>query len=151
MSKSELTTLIREVVSQNPEVPVSKLAQMVSERTALDDLREFYARALEPLISDVIRLGRNATMNSKQGRSPKLDRRRTWWARMLQERVHVGEAKWKPLGDCGVAELEFCIGERRDQVGALLGQIAKYEVIRDAVVAHGVATVADLPEGAVEL
>jgi len=66
-------------------------------------------------------------------------------------KVSVGNGKWKPLGECGVDELDYCIAERRDQVGALLGQIAKYEVIRDALVAHGVDTVAELPEGAVQL
>ena len=151
MTRHSLTGLIREVVSENPEVPSYKLAQMVAERTELDDLRQFYAIALEPLIADRIRIDRNATLNSKQGRSAKLQQRRSWWQRVLLQRVHVGDSKWKPLGECGVDELEFCIGERREQVGALLGQIAKYEIIRDALIAHKVDKVADLPEGAVEL
>lgn len=151
VSTHSLTALIREVVTENPEAPTRKLARMVAERTSVDDLRDFYATALEPMVQDRIRQDRNATMNSKQGRSPKVERRKSWWARMLRERVHVGESTWKALGECGFDDLEFCISERREQVGALLGQIAKYEVIRDALVAHGVDTVADLPEGAVEL
>ena len=151
MSRPSLTALIREAVTEHPEAHAHKLARIVAERTDASQLQEFYALALEPLVSDIIRMDRNATMNSKQGRSSKVERRRSWWARMLTERVHVGDAKWKPLGDCGVDDLDFCISERRDQVGALLGQIAKYETIRDAVITHGVDTVADLPEMAVEL
>lgn len=151
MSKTNLNALIREVVTENPEAQASKLAHMVAERTELDDLRLFYATALEPLVHDVIRQSRNRAMNSPQGRSPKVEERRSWWTRLLAQRVHVGESRWKPLGDCGVDDLEFCIGERRDQVGALLGQIAKFEAIRDALVAAGVERVAELPEGAVEL
>lgn len=151
MSTLSLTALIREVVTENPEAQARKLAQMVAERTSVDDLRDFYAFALEPMVQDQIRQDRNTTMNSKQGRSAKLEQRRSWWARMCAQRVHVGESTWKALGDCGADDLEFCINERREQVGALLGQIAKYEVIRDALAAHGVDTVAELPEGAVEL
>ena len=151
MSRASLTALIREVALGHPDLAPNKIAQLVADSTPHDDVRDFYIIALESLVMDCIRRDRNATMNSKQSRSPKVDRRKSWWARMLRERVHVGNSEWKALGDCGVDDLEYCISERRDQVGALLGQIAKYEVIRDALVAHGVDTVADLPEGAVEL
>jgi hypothetical protein len=139
------------VVLEHPDAHAHKIARLVADGTQPESLHDFYVTALEPLVADRLRLDRNSTMNSKQGRSPKLEQRRSWWARMLRERVHVGEAKWMPLGDCGVTELDFCISERNDQVGALLGQIAKYQTIRDAVISHGVEKVAELPEGAVEL
>ena len=150
MSRQSLNALVREVVLEYPDAHAHKLARIVSERTDADQLQEFYASALEPMIADRIRQDRNATMNSKQGRSAKVEKRRSWWARMLRERVHC-EDGWKPLGECGIDDLDFCITERREQIGALMGQIGKYEVIRDALVAHGVDTVADLPDGAVEL
>jgi len=136
---------------EHPNAHPHKLARLVAERTPDENLNDFYVTALERIVTDQIRFDRNSTMNSKQGRSAKLEQRRSWWARMLREKVHVGESKWIALGDCGVGDLDFCIGERREQVGALLGQIAKYETIRDAVLSHGVETVAELPEGAVEL
>jgi hypothetical protein len=150
VSTHSLTALIREVVSENPEAPARKLASIVAERTNADDLRDFYATAIEPMVTDQIRRDRNNTLNSKKGRSAKLEQRRSWWERVCAQRVNVGDA-WKALGDCDSDDLEFCISERRGQVGALLGQIAKYEVIRDALALHGVRTVAELPEGAVEL
>jgi hypothetical protein len=151
MSSLNLTALIREVASEHPDLPAAKIAQLVADRTEQDDLRDFYIVALGSLVVDRIRLDRNCIMNSKQGRSPKVEQRRSWWAGMLRQRVHVGDATWKPLGECGLDDLEFCITERHDQIGALMGQIAKYEVIRDAMLTHGVGTVAELPEGAVEL
>ena len=69
VSTLSLTALIREVVTENPEAQARKLAQMVAERTSVDDLRDFYAFALEPMVQDQIRQDRNTTMNSKQGRS----------------------------------------------------------------------------------
>ena len=151
MSRSSLTALIREVAAGHPDLPPDKIAQLVADQTPPADVRDFYILALGSLVMDCIRMDRNATMNSKRSRSPKLEQRRSWWARMLRERVHVGASTWKPLGDCGADDLDFCINERREQVGALQGQIAKFWVIRDALAAHGVDTVAELPEGAVEL
>lgn len=150
-TRQSLTTLIRSVADEYPDAHPHKIARLVAERTDSADLQEFYAAALEPLVVDRLRQDRNATLNSKQGRSAKVERRRSWWARVLRERVHVGESKWKPLGDCTVDDLDFCIDERRHQIGALMGQIAKYETIRDAMLVHGADVVAELPEGAVEL
>lgn len=135
----------------HPDLPPDKIAQLVADQTPAADVRDFYIIALETLVMDQIRSRRNSTMNSKDSHSPKVDRRKSWWARMLRERVHVGNSEWKTLGACGVGDLDYCIGERRDQIGALHGQIAKFEAIRDALTAHGVDTVAELPEGAVQL
>ena len=150
MSKPSLTALIREVLSEHPDDPAQKVARLVAERTPAGELEQFYAFALEPLVDDVIRQSRNSAMNSKKRHSPKQEERRSWWSQMLSQRVSVG-SELKRLGDCSVEDLNFCISMRRDQVGALLGQIAKFEAIRDAVLAHGVETVSELPEGAVEL
>ena len=146
-----LTALIRSVADENPDAHPHKIARLVAERTDPEELHGFYVVALDGLVADRIRCDRNATLNSRDCRSPKVERRRNWWARTLRERVHVGGSQWKPLGDCTVDDLDFCIDERRQQIGALMGQIAKYETIRDALLAHGADVVAALPEGAVEL
>lgn len=151
MSGNSLAALIRDVVAEHPNAHPHKIARVVAERTEPDDLYNFYVASLERMVAERIRVDRNATMNSKQGRSPKVEQRKSWWARMLRERVHVGDSTWKALGDCGVDDLDFCINERLDQIGALEGQILKYQTIRAAVLTHGVDTVAELPEGAVEL
>ena len=141
-----LNALIRSIVAEHPEVHAHKIAGMVAEVTPAEKVHEFYSAALEPLVSDLIRSARNTTMNSPKGHSPKREERRTWWAQVLAERVHVGGSKYLTIGECGLAELEYCISERNEKIGALLGQIEKFRKIRDAVVAQGVSTVAELPE-----
>lgn len=151
MSRNSLTALIREVSAEHANAHPHKIARLVAERTEPDDVQDFYITALERMVADIIRADRNHTMNSKAGRSPKVEQRRNWWARMLSERVSVGDSTWKPLGQCTVDDLDFCITERHSQIAALHTQIGKYEVIRDAMITHGCETAADLPEGAVEL
>lgn len=148
---SGLSDLIGAVAADFPDAHPHKLARLVAERTDADDMFEFYVTALERVVGDRIRVSRNATLNSNSGRSPKVEQRRAWWQRVLAERVHVGESKYKPIGDCTVENLLFCINERRDQIGALEGQIAKFEAIVAAMQSHGVATAGELPNGAVEL
>lgn len=146
-----LTALIREIAEANPECHPHKIARLVAERTEPDDLFEFYVSALERLVSDRIRVDRNKTLNSGKGRSAKLEERRSWWARFLSERVYVGEHRYKLMAECTIDDLTYCIKEREDQIGALRGQIAKYETIIAAMAVHGAGCVGDLPEGAVEL
>lgn len=151
MSSSSLSDLVRQVAAEHPNAHPHKIAILVAELVPDELLRDYLASVLERVVADVLRANRNAALNSKQGRSPKVEQRRSWWQRILRERVHVGDSVWKPLGECGVSDFDFCISEREDQIGALQEQIAKYRAIRDAMIAHGVETAADLPEGAVEL
>lgn len=148
---STLSDLIRDVTAEHPNSHPHKLARLVAERTDETDLFEFYVTALERLVSDQIRSSRNATLNSSKGRSAKLEERRSWWSRVLRERIYVGDSTYKILADCTTADLTFCITERRDQIGALEGQIVKYQAIIAAMDAHGVITAGELPDGAVEL
>jgi len=151
LSSSSLSDLVRQVAAEHPNAHPHKIAILVAELVPDELLRDYLASVLERVVADVLRANRNAALNSKQGRSPKVEQRRSWWQRILRERVHVGDSVWKPLGECGVSDFDFCIAEREDQIGALQEQIAKYRAIRDAMIAHGVETAADLPEGAVEL
>lgn len=146
-----LNHLIRETIANHPTDTAQQIAQLVCELTAPEDLARFYTQALESLVADAIRSHRNSTLNSHSGRSVKLEQRRAWWQRVLQERVHVGNADYKPIGDCTADEIEFCIIERIQQVSRLNEQIRKFEKIRAAMLEHGAATVANLPEGSVQL
>jgi len=148
---ASLTAMIRDIAEANPNAHPHKIARLVAEATDTDDVFEFYVIALERLVSDRIRVDRNAALNNKSGRSPKREERASWWARVLKERVYVGDGRYKTLGDCTDEDLSFCIEERHDQIGRLYGQIAKFEAIRSAMRERGAGVVADLPEGAVEL
>jgi len=148
---SNLAALINTVITENPDEHPHKLALLVAQATDKDDVFEFYVTALGPMVADRIRLNRNHTMNAKQGRSAKIEERRTWWQRVLLERVHVGKSTYKPIAACTVDDLTYCISERQDQIGALQGQIDKFQTIVNAMIAANVETAGDLPEGSVEL
>lgn len=151
MTTTTLAVLIGEVIAEHADAHPHKIARLVAECTSPDDVHDFYVQALERMVTDMVRKSRNSALASPQGRSPKVEQRRSWWARILRERVHVGESKWKPLGECTVGDLDFCIEERHSQIEALQTQIGKYDTIRAAMLTHGATTVADLPEDAVTL
>lgn len=146
-----LNELIREVVAEYPHSHPHDVARFVAKRTSEDDLLNFYTTAITPMVMNQIRMSRNATLNSKKGRSANVEDIRNWWQRLMKERVHIGDSKYVDFGDCTIENLEFCISERAEQIAALNTQIGKYQVFIDAMVAHGVERVADLPEGAVQL
>jgi hypothetical protein len=146
-----VSALSREIRAENPHDHPHKIAALMADAIDSTDVHRVLAYLLVAYVNDGIRLDRNAALNSKAGRSPKLEERRNWWRRVLEQHVHIGESKFKPLSDCTVDDLIFCIGERRDQVSALEGQILKFESILAAMQSAGAATVGDLPEGSVEL
>jgi hypothetical protein len=148
---SALTALIRDTVAEHPDDTHDAVARIVAEATPADDLCSFYVEALTPLVAACIRLSRNAALNNKQGKSPKLDDRRAWWRRVLRERVHVGDHRFVTIAECTIEDLEFCITERAEAISKLHSQIAKYEAIRAAMLEHGVCTAAELPDDAVQL
>jgi hypothetical protein len=145
----ELHNLVRNTIANHPKDTSQKIARIVAELTTPDDLERFYITALEALVADQIRIHRNTTLNSRAGKSAKLDQRRKWWARVVRERVHVGEHRYKPIGDCTVDDLAFCIAERHEQKTKLDEQITKYETIREAMLEHGAVFARELPDGAV--
>jgi hypothetical protein len=146
-----ISALSRQVRADHPDEHPHKIASLMADLVEPNDAHRVLAYLFVGHVNDSIRLDRNAALNSKKGRSPKLEERASWWRRVLEQRVHIGESKFKSLSSCTVDDLIFCIGERRDQVSALEGQIAKFELFLAAMELAGVATVGDLPEGAVEL
>jgi len=146
-----VSALSRRVRAEYPNEHPHKIAALMADLIEPADVHRVLAHLFVAFVNDGIRTDRNAALNSKKGRSPKLEERRNWWRRVLEQHVHIGESKFKPLSACTVDDLIFCIGERRDQVSALEGQILKFELILAAMESAGAATVGDLPEGAVEL
>jgi hypothetical protein len=150
-ASATLNDLIRAVSEEFPDAHPHSLAEMVANRTTPDQLMAFYTTALQRIVSDRIRTGRNAALNAPSGRSPKLERRAAWQARIMAERVHVGDSKYKTIADCTIENLLYCINERRDQIAAINGQIDKFETIVAAMRLAGVETAGELPDGAVQL
>lgn len=83
------------------------------------------------------------------GPSKRFERRRNAWARLLDERVLVGGV-YKRQGDCTVADLEAAVADRREHVERVRWHVARLESFIAAMNAHGVSTLGELPEGAVD-
>lgn len=92
---------------------------------------------------------REVSQPGKPGRSKRFERRRSAWARMLDERVLVGGV-YKRQGDCTVADLEAAVADRREHVERVRWHVARLESFIAAMNAHGVSTLGELPEGAVD-
>lgn len=90
------------------------------------------------------------SIDHRPNRSAKVAGIRDWWSDMLASRVHVGDKQWKPLGECGVKELQFAETERRDQAERHLKTAKMYLRLRQLLDEHEVSTVAELPSDAVK-
>lgn len=82
-------------------------------------------------------------------RSAKVDGIRNWWSELLASRITVGMNEMKPLGRCGVADLEYAENIRRDHAEREIKHAKMYLRLRMLLDEHMVATVAELPEDAV--
>lgn len=67
------------------------------------------------------------------------------WARRLRERVYVGDAEWKLLGECTYENLQYLAADRHEHAARNLAAAIRFEVLADALQKHGVEHVADLP------
>lgn len=144
---AELNALIRVVVAEHPHADLHELARHVAKMTPEESVMDFYTAALAGTIGEVIGGDRRNALDgpNHKNRSPKLERRRSWWADVLAARVHVGNANWLQIGDCGVDDLKFCIEERRTQIAGFQNQINNFEQLIALMVKHRARKVADLP------
>jgi hypothetical protein len=145
-----LNDLIRDTIANHPRWDPYKIAATVAELVAPEDLPAFFLATLEPYVVSRMGQARNYSLNSPKSHSPKLAERRTWWERVKREKVFVGDYQWKAVRNCTLDDLRFVIEQRQQMIGALQGQILKYETIAAAMEEHGADTVDDLPLGAVE-
>lgn len=81
-------------------------------------------------------------------RSRKVEGIRDWWSDLLRERIHVGDQRWMPLGECGVRELEFAERTRRAKAEQEVSRAKQYMRLRELLDQHEVTTVAELPADA---
>lgn len=149
-----LHRLITETITTAPVDDPRDLAELVAKATPRSRLEAFYREALVGQVRVALSEQRNRALShtltppATPTRSRKVAGIRDWWAELLSSRIHVG-GQWKTIGECGVRELEFAAEERRLLAARVLARAAAYEQLRDLLIEHGVATVAELPADAV--
>lgn len=157
MSKTDdtgLHRLITETISGAPVDDPRELAELVAKATPRRHVEEFYRQALVQQVRMVLAERRNhafahtVSAAAAPARSRKVAGIRDWWAELCAARIHVGGQQWMRIGDCGVDELTFAAQERRAHARRVLARAESCELLRDLLVEHGVATVAELPADA---
>jgi hypothetical protein len=65
---------------------------------------------------------------------------------MLRNEMHVGAGIRKPMADCTIDDLRFCVDERGQTVNRIEEQMSNLRALIDMMVQRGARTVSDLPE-----
>jgi hypothetical protein len=157
----DLRALIREVCETSTMADPTSIAREVEKLVSADELGEALAQALPAVVASVVsRMRGPIPSNSPDdqpvsdtqaravgGRSSKVAGIRDAWARMLRDRVSVGPdpTQWKFLANCNAADLAYAAGLRRSHAAANAAAAQRFERLRQALDAHGVATVGELP------
>lgn len=144
----ELRNLIRGIAADHPHDGPHELAKHVAAQTPPESLDGFYEEALAMVVAAFLGTQRRQALDgptdSGPNKSAKLGQRRNWWKSVLSSRVPV-EGGWKPLGECGVAELQQCVALREEHIAGMRAQIDNFYYLIELLGRHGVDTVADLP------
>lgn len=85
----------------------------------------------------------------KASPSARFERRRSAWARMLDERVMVGGV-YKRQGDCTVEDLQAAVVERETHIEKVRWHVSRLNACIAAMERLGVATLGEVPEGAID-
>lgn len=150
-----LKSLIKSVLAEHPYAGPEELAVYVAAATPAANIRDYYNQLLIRACRTVVNKERRGIKpppkpsvipRQKPTPSPKLSERRSWWAEMLHNEMHVGAGVRKPMADCTVDDLRFCIDERGQTINRIEEQIANLRALIDMMVQRGARTVADLPE-----
>lgn len=141
--------LIRQVIASNPdETDARELAKLVARATPEEQLLDFYANALAPMVRITIGSGRNAALAGvRRGRS--VSKRMAhisadnWWQKALEERLSI-EGRYIPFGDCTADDIKVYAESLRISAEAMQTKAERYDRVLNAMVLQGVATVRDL-------
>ena len=160
----DLRALIREVCETSTMADPTSIAREVEKRIDAGELGEALAQALPAVVHNVVSRmrgpipsdspgghgSRDAHSPTAAGRSSKVAGIRDAWARMLRNRVSVGPAPdaWKFLANCNADDLAYAAQLRRSHAAANTIAAERFERLGEALTAHGVGTVGELPPGA---
>lgn len=128
-----------------PSIPASELPAL-AERLLASYVREYLhdRRAANPLLSGTRATAAPAMRQAPQP-SAKLAQRRTYMRAWLRDQIHIGNSKWRPVGECGRDELLYAAQERMTHAERNAAKAALFTALAELLAAHNVATVAKLP------
>lgn len=169
MTEFNLRALIREVAADSKAADPGAVAEEVARRISAKQLRAAFLEMLRPFVVQTLSQHRLITVPPQHHEAPrhstpqppassgrpgtrswKRDGVRDHWAKVLQERVHVGvgPTDWKFLGDCDADDCLFISAERRRLAEANLAAAQKFDALAKLLTKHKVQTVRELPRDA---
>jgi hypothetical protein len=150
-----LRKLVAETLESSAALTPSELAAEVAAQIPARKMREILAEALTPYVHQVIQQHRSLAVDHSQrdthqgavGGSPssKVAAIRDWSRVQLQQRYHVGNRKWKFLGDFTFEDCMFAAQERREQAARNAAKAELFEALAERMKTAGAGTVSDLP------
>jgi hypothetical protein len=146
----KLIDLIRHAAEELAEADPRQLADQVAKLAPSRELRDLLAEAATESCREYLRTQRNQALDNarkprKPGPSKKLAGYREWWADVKASMAHIGDKGWKPLGDCTVDDLLYCVEARREEVKSIENRIADYETLITLLRKTKVCTVKEIP------
>ena len=156
MNNTEFTNLRAHIKATLDSTTLSDphdVAALVLKDSTAAQRKEWVEEILPAYVADVMRDGRNRSLNHAMGRrtptkSAKVAGVRDWWSKLLDSRISVGE-QWKPVGDCTAEDLALVIEARRQKARQINAQADKYEVLLGLLARHNASTIRELPSDAV--
>lgn len=151
---SALNDLIRLVSDQMPNAQPAAIARVVAERAPKAMLRDWLRELLHERVTMLWRFDRNTPTDDviiigdrekpPVTTSKKVKRRAQAWAEFCRQQYHI-DGVWKPLGECTIDDLLFCIAERQELIDRTQAKIKHLDTIIGLMRQHRAAKVADLP------
>ena len=153
MNDFSLRELVNDVLANSNSVDPGDLADEVLNEIDPQHYRAALESVLRSYVRELVRRQRQAApapatpvRATPISGSVRVGMVREAWRARLAERVHVGGATWKRLGDCGHDDLLALAHERREIAARNESRAADFEAMALAVAEAGVLTLSDLPD-----
>lgn len=148
MSDFVLRSLVTEILKASTITDPGLIADEVYKRIAARERPDALKQALRQFVRQVISEQRSAHAPGTPAPSSgswKVREIRDGWQRRLRDRVHVGDAQWKFLGQCTADDLRAAAAERQQLADRNSAWARQYRAWADLVDDSSAATFADLP------
>lgn len=127
-----------------------EIAGKVAENVPQKHLRSVLAATLQEFVRQELQKARRplspVASAPRSGRSAKVSAIRDGWRKTLAGQFHVGNSEWQVLADCSYENVQFLAAERHEHARRTAAAGAMFDALAEAMKAHGVDRVGDLPE-----
>jgi hypothetical protein len=157
-----LRHLVRDVLATSTLTTPKDIAEEVRRRIKPGQRDQALAQCLPEYVREEVTRQRTITTGATErsgaggevarpggrARSAKVAAVRGYWQSQLRQRIHIGRGEWRMLGDCTFTDLMYAAQERRQHAERNLAAAEEFERYAQAVQAHRVERLRDLPGAA---